>query len=100
MQVIKTDAGGAFKFAIEGEEKVYTLPYMTALPLSQIRKLAAANVEKNDEEKALKTIDAELDILRGVMGDKADELTADQVRLIFEAWTAEGKAAEGVGLGE
>ena len=100
MKTIRSEKGYAFDFALEGDETVYSLPLMSALPLAQLREMAAANAEPDGDKKALAIIDAELHILRGVMGEKADTLTAEQVRLIFDAWSDAGEEAEAVGLGE
>lgn len=96
MKTITAENGSDFQFVIEGDDKVYTLPLPTSLPLVEMRRLIAVSSIEDENERTLAIIDAELELLSSYMGDKAYKLTGEQVRLIFEAWSDSG----GAGLGE
>ena len=90
MITLTPDAAQTFDFALEGDEIVYSIPLPKFLPLKKLRKFAAIAAMPDGEAKNVAAIDAQLELLGAYMGDKADELTGEQVRLIFEAWNAAG----------
>ena len=94
MRAFGTDAPEFMSFTLGDEETVYKLPLAASLPMSVLLEMGEA-ASKGDSA----AMRCQFDVLRRYMGERADELTAGQVREIFTAWTEES-SKQGANPGE
>ena len=90
-----TSIGGQkkeFRFQLAGSERVWAMPLMTSLPVSQAVKIAKlANVSNIGDQ-----IDALTVVFESLCPGLIEELTMDEAAEVLRAWGA----ASGITLGE
>ena len=81
-------------FQFVGDDQIYTMPLAASMPAKVILELQEAY--KGGETEAFK---GQMEVLRIYIGEKVDELTAGEIRDVFNAW-AEESSDQGTEVGE
>ena len=83
----------------QGEVHTYTIPLLTSLPASYIRRIAdAARLSGEEQESAY--LDIQFDILEHYAPGITDSATAADLKQIMDLWVAATEDEGGVSLGE
>lgn len=83
-----------FDFQLEGGDRVYRLPLMRYLPVKRLRHIASIQKEGGD------LVDLMIDMLDEYAPGVTDDITGEQLALIFKAWAAAGDDGHEDQLGE
>ena len=100
MRQFGTDAPAFMSFTLGKSKTVYKLPLAASLPFQYTLRFAEIAAIEDLEEQTLATLRFQKELLDRYIGEKAADLTTDQVRQIFEAWAEEGETSTGVTQGE
>ena len=90
MRVFANDSPEFFVFQIEGHEEVYKIPLLASLKIPEAKRWT-----ETIEEGFL----AQVEWVRGYIGDIVDELSVEQVQAILNEWT-EATKEQGATAGE
>lgn len=94
MRKFGKDKPELMSFNLGNSKKVYNIPLAASMPATLILKMQEAYKEGEAAAFAF-----QLDLLKKYIGDAADNLTAGDVRDIFNAWAADS-AEQGAEPGE
>lgn len=92
MRKFSTDAPEFFSFKIDDSDKVYKVPLAASMP-------AGILLSMQDADQGGDSFRAQMNMLRRYMGDDVDELTAQTISDILQAW-AEASKDQGATVGE
>lgn len=81
MRTFGAEKKETFDFMIEGSEKTYSLPLTSAMPVTELNDMMAAQ-----EKGSYVLFRYQVDLMRKYMGDIVDSLTAGTVAEILKAW--------------
>lgn len=84
MRKFGTDAPQVMAFTLGDSKEVYELPLAASMPMSVLLEMGQA-ASKGDNE----ILQYQFDLLRRYIGERADTLTAGEVRDIYAAWNEE-----------
>lgn len=90
MRTFSTDSPEFFAFQLEGHDEVFKVPLLASLRISEAKAWTKAT-----EDGFL----AQVEWLRGYIGDVTEELSVDQAQEILRAWT-EATREQGATAGE
>lgn len=90
MKIFSTDSPEFFAFRLEGHDEVYKIPLLASLRISEAKAWTKAT-----EDGFL----AQVEWLRGYIGDVTEELSVEQAQGILQAWT-EATREQGADAGE
>lgn len=94
MRKFGKDKPELMSFTLGNSKKVYTIPLAASMPATLILEMQKAY--KGGDVAAF---EFQLNLLKKYIGEAADELTAGDVRDIFDAWTEDSKE-QGAEVGE
>jgi len=94
MRKFGTDKPDLMKFQLGDSDKVYTIPLAASMPANVL--IEMGEVEDNSTE----AFKLQFRLLKRYIGDAADDLTAGDVRDIFEAWREASEEEQGAEAGE
>lgn len=94
MRRFGTDKPKLMAFRLGDSKKVYTMPLAASMPANILIKMG--DTENNDTE----AFKFQYKLLKKYIGDVADDLTAGDIRDIFNAWSEASEAEQGAEVGE
>jgi len=94
MRKFGNDKPELMSFTLGSGKKVYNIPLAASMPATLILKM-----QKAYQDGEIAAFEFQLDILKKYIGNAADDLTAGDVRDIFNAWTEDSKD-QGAEVGE
>lgn len=94
MRKFGKDKPELMNFTLGDSKKVYSIPLAASMPATLILEM-----QKAYKEGEVEAFEFQIKLLKKYIGDAADELTAGEVRDIFDAW-AEDSKEQGAEVGE
>jgi hypothetical protein len=88
---------GTFDFKIEGNDKLYSIPFAKYMPLRMAQRFQKLSLVKGEDEQAAAGTEMMVEILEKYCPDIVDDISANTAATILQAWQ---EADPDISLGE